>query len=157
MSREKSTISDEQRKNISVRFNKFLKKVGKEVPDLVVLPRLKRSTLYSVSNGDRLPGSEFLLSLKWNFPLLNLNWLLTGEGKMFLEDEPKPGVRRSLPVESEADLELLNLIEKTWEVLRSETPYSEALKSNIVVFHYGVEKEGSGGSPPEKVSGSLGN
>lgn len=40
-----------------------------------------------VENGLKMPGSEFLLSLKRNFDV-DLNWLLTGEGEAPKEKNP---------------------------------------------------------------------
>lgn len=41
-----------------------------------------------LENNKKLPGSEFLLSLKRVFPHLNLNWFLLGEGERTIKKSP---------------------------------------------------------------------
>ena len=41
------------------------------------------------------PGHEFFIKLKKTFPLINLNWLLIGQGGMHLEDKMPVGINKT--------------------------------------------------------------
>jgi len=69
--------------------------------------RLNTSSGYisEIESGKTMPGGNFLISLKREFNI-NSNWLLTGEGDMFLEDKNKA-----------SQIEDLNLIPEIKEII----------------------------------------
>ena len=71
--------------------------------------KIKRPTLAGYEKGDFPPSTEFLLKIRKIYNV-NINWLLTGEGEMYLsgkeiaiEKPLKPGFKQ-IPIYSERDL-----------------------------------------------------
>ena len=48
-----------------------------------------RGSVSHILSGRNKPGYDFLESLLLHFPTLNLEWLLTGKGKMYHENKPE--------------------------------------------------------------------
>jgi transcriptional regulator with XRE-family HTH domain len=51
---------------------------------------IQRSSLSHVLSGRNKPSLDFMLKVKERFPEINLDWLLLGSGKMFVEDKNGP-------------------------------------------------------------------
>ena len=72
-----------------------------------------RASVSHVLSGRNNPSYEFIRSIMLKYPLLNIEWLILGEGKMYrnlptspvLPSEPEPEADL-LPFPSEADLSL---------------------------------------------------
>ena len=96
----------------------------------------KQGYISEIERGLKIPGGELLLSLKHAYPNLNLDWLLTGQGEMFLDSDQKNS----------------ELIEKTKAVLASNTQHAETLSGNIEgafrLLELDQEKEGEVGKDP---------
>lgn len=73
---------------------------------------------------------------------LSLDWLLTGEGPMKLEDSGNNYfVMEQQAAYAVDDPKVTELLRMAREVLASETVYAEALQSNLVAFHRAVTRE----------------
>ena len=62
---------------------------------------------------------------------INANWLLTGKGDMQTTNTPS---------EHHPDKHIDTLIQKTLDILTSDSVYSGALTSNIIAFHQSLEQ-----------------
>ena len=89
----------------------------------------------------KLPKPEYLLRI-FEVYNISIDWLLTGEGEMIPGDKKGSLYNK---VEDE-DLEIVELLSRTKEILKSGTDYSASLSANIRSFHHAVkmEKEVSG-------------
>lgn len=56
---------------------------------------IQRSTLSHLFSGRNKPGFEFLIKITDEFPLLNLNWLITGNGEMYLSSSDEEELKGS--------------------------------------------------------------
>ena len=54
-----------------------------------------RGSVSNILSGRNKPGYDFLESLMLHFPALNLEWLLTGKGKMYKEPGAETGLEAS--------------------------------------------------------------
>lgn len=66
-----------------------------------------------VENGKQIPGGEILLTLKREFPTVNLNWLFTGKGEMLLaasEVEAEKSTEELIASLKEADIRIQEVI-----------------------------------------------
>jgi transcriptional regulator with XRE-family HTH domain len=77
-------------------------------------------TLQRYEKGEREPSSDFLINLKNKFNV-NINWLLTGQGKMFLEEDKGDNKIEKEILEllsNEPDIEkkkaLLDFLKRVW-------------------------------------------
>ena len=55
-------------------------------------------------------GSDVIERIIKEYPQINLIWLITGKGEMFIKDIPKPKVRTALEIESYID----NRLKQHW-------------------------------------------
>ncbi len=51
---------------------------------------VSESSIKKYEKGSSMPGGEFFIGLVQNFPDINIRWLLTGQGEMFLQSSEKP-------------------------------------------------------------------
>ena len=91
-------------------------------------------TLQRYEKGEREPSSEVLVNIKQKFKV-NMNWLLTGEGKMFLEEDEKENSIEKEILEllaNEPDEEkkkaLLDFLKRVW-VSRQPSSLDTSLKN----------------------------
>ena len=67
-----------------------------------------RASVSHILKGRNKPGYDFFEGVTRNYPSLNLEWLLTGKGKMYRFDESKPSddlpTFRESPAGTETDL-----------------------------------------------------
>lgn len=67
-----------------------------------------RASVSHILKGRNKPGYDFFEGVTRNYPSLNLEWLLTGKGKMYRFDESKPSddlpIFRESPAGTETDL-----------------------------------------------------
>lgn len=76
---------------VSERFNALLKALNLSVPDLARKLGYERSDkLYNISKGKYLPSFEIMFDITMKFVSINANWLLTGEGSMFRNEQEQP-------------------------------------------------------------------
>ena len=88
----------------------------------------------NLSNKIRRGSIDFFALIKWaGNSSVNLNWLLSGKGTAFVSE--------TINVDSSYDIETAELVEKTKQVVQSDTIYGEALKTNIHSFHQAMAGE----------------
>lgn len=120
-------------------FNFDKRKQGKFAEIIGVSP----SYLSEVINLKSGPSYNLIFGIAKEFPGINLNWLLTGEGEIIEADDVnflKNGIIGEFSVEY-SNKELIktdSLINKAFEVLGSDTIYKYALASNINAFHHAM-------------------
>lgn len=72
---------------VSERFNSLLAALNLNVPDMARCLGYERSDkLYNISRGKYLPSFEIMYDITKKFVSVNANWLLTGEGAMFRDN-----------------------------------------------------------------------
>ena len=49
-----------------------------------------RASISHILNGRNKPGFDFILNMSKHFPTLNIEWLITGKGKMYKESQHSP-------------------------------------------------------------------
>ena len=120
-----SEIIKRVKKHLNIKTNKeYADIIGISPPDLS--KRKKSGTL--------LP-----LIVEWGVAnKVNLQWLITGEGEMIREDKKGSLYNK---VEPDEDPEIVDLLSRTVEILRSDTDYSASLSANIRSFHHAVKTE----------------
>ena len=89
------------------------------------------SFLSEVVNLKSGPSFSLLFGIAKEFPGINLNWLLTGEGEIIKSDG----------IDQDADPEVAELVNLTKEVLKSGTDYSSSLTANIRSFYHAIRTE----------------
>lgn len=80
-----------QRNKISERLEQVRKSKNLKQPAFAKILGTRASTISDIETGKNMPGGKFLIALKSAFPELDLNWLLCGEGEMFLQSLGKEG------------------------------------------------------------------
>ncbi len=72
-----------------------MRELGVNQKDLAAQIDYPRTNLSNFVNGNvKSPKIDLIVALANNFPQLNLNWLLTGEGEMWKEDYVKSGKKK---------------------------------------------------------------
>jgi transcriptional regulator with XRE-family HTH domain len=96
-----------------------------------------------VENGLKMPGSEFLVSLKRTFDDIDLHWLLTGEGEMRRRVDQAGGVdvaEAPIPYSTDRQTEVLH--HKLQRVLDyGKKTDIEAVKGMLKALDPGVKKQ----------------
>ncbi|MEW6670189.1 MAG: helix-turn-helix domain-containing protein [Thermodesulfobacteriota bacterium] len=82
----------------------------------------------------RTPHVDHLIRIRDTYRI-DLNWLLTGEGEMVWSDSKDT----SIIYKEGDDPELIELLQMTREVLKSDTNYASSLSANIRSFHESVQ------------------
>lgn len=75
-------------KNLGFRFLLFRKAIEKTIKELAFELRTKEATLNGIESGTVYPEITILHFLRKEYGL-NINWLLTKEGKMFERERPQ--------------------------------------------------------------------
>ena len=83
-----------------------------------------RGSVSNILAGRNKPGYDFLESLLLHYPNLNLEWLLTGKGKMYHENEN--GMPMETPSQQEDPVQL--------DLFSLQAPASNREISKIMVF-----------------------
>lgn len=84
-----------------------------------------RGSVSNILAGRNKPGYDFLESLILHYPQLNLEWLVSGKGKMYHENENGIPVENAAPVQDDpVQLDLFSL----------QSPSSNREISRIMVF-----------------------
>ena len=103
---------------------KFAVKIGISATYLSAILKRKKNpsfdTIYAIAN---------------KFPKANLEWLLSGEGEMFRQEDDTYIYKDAL----DPDPEVAKLLTMTREILKSKTNYAVSLAANIHSFHESVE------------------
>lgn len=84
---------------VSERFNSLLKALKLSVSDLAKsLGYSRYDKLYNISNGKNLPSFEILHDITNKFVSVNANWLLTGKGNMFNDENDESAITPSYSI-----------------------------------------------------------
>lgn len=93
------------------RLLQFLQAENITQSQLADILSVARGSVSHILSGRNKPGYDFLESLLLHFPSLNLDWLMTGKGRMYRDSEPSdapesassdvlPVIHASLPARS---------------------------------------------------------
>ncbi len=66
------------------RINNWIKKEGLKSSELADTIGVNRSTISHVLSGRNKPSIDFLQKLLFSYPNINANWLITGDGNMYV-------------------------------------------------------------------------
>ncbi len=81
---------------VSDRFVLFMREQGLNQKDLAERINYPRTNLSNFVNGNvKSPKIDLLVALASEYPQLNINWLLLGEGNMWNNDYVKSGKKKS--------------------------------------------------------------
>ena len=116
-------------KEINVRILQFLKNVGLNRSKLADMLGMNKSTLISQMNGNRGISLEVLTKIFDAFPILNKDWVFTGQGKMTLV--PDEGAEADTAYLAKMR-SLQNEIQELRIKLREKDAQIDVLKSLIV-------------------------
>lgn len=59
--------------------------------------KVSRGTLSHILSGRNRPGYDFLESVMLHYPSLSIDWLMTGRGRMYRDEQGVPADYQSLP------------------------------------------------------------
>jgi transcriptional regulator with XRE-family HTH domain len=111
--------------NISLRLKGFREHLGYSQKDFSDILSIERVAYNKIENGTKKPGNDIYTPLYEKFNL-NLNWLITGEGEMFL---PNSKNKSSM---GENEVEILSLY-------RNNKQFRELMDNMIDVYKGGYD------------------
>ncbi len=82
------------------RLERLLEEYKLNSSQLADILGVQRSGISHILAGRNKPSFDFLVRIIQNFPEINANWLITGKGRMFIEegeDELKPTAKPAMP------------------------------------------------------------
>lgn len=97
---------------MNTRLQQFLAAENLSQSQLADTIGVARASISHIVAGRNKPGFDFIESLSRHFPALNLEWLITGKGKMYSD-----GSKREIP----AELPLFEPVDSPAQDYRSET------------------------------------
>ena len=89
-----------EKEKIGDRFRRFREKLGKAQHEFGTELNVSQSTIANIERGKSSPNISYLNYFYYNYRL-DINWLLTNEGEMFFEVNPK----------DESYLDLVNMMQ----------------------------------------------
>ncbi|MBP5567311.1 MAG: helix-turn-helix transcriptional regulator [Bacteroidales bacterium] len=99
-----------------------------------------RASISHILAGRNKPGFEFIENVAKRYPSLNIEWFITGKGKMYKSASEAPVAQVSPAVED--DIPTVDLFSKPVEPIKSitldkprQTPIKEKNISKILVFY----------------------
>lgn len=132
----------------------------KDYKDLADAIGVKRTMIYSwVKNGSITQTGKILAK----FPYIRLEWLETGEGPMFTDDQhDQPPLKQVLQAvdlvydlkeddDQKEPVDIEEMVKMTRTILESKTVYKSALASNVRAFYKAVNDEGEMDSMREEL------
>lgn len=72
--------------SINQRLKIFVKSINSNPTAIGTKIGVSQTSLLKAIKGETLPSSKILVPLKENYPNLNMNWLLIGQGDMLLDE-----------------------------------------------------------------------
>jgi len=82
--------------SVHQRFSEMLKELKSNPTKLAKAIKITPPTIHSIVSGSSLPSAKVLMPLIEVYPSVNLNWLLSGKGKMFLLEDSTPVKNKDL-------------------------------------------------------------
>lgn len=64
-----------------------------------------RASISHILNGRNKPGFDFIANMSRHFPTLNIEWLITGKGRMYKDQQSSPIFQKTEPEPSPAPSE----------------------------------------------------
>jgi len=110
--------------NMNRRLLQFLQAENITQTQLADTLSVARGSVSNILAGRNKPGYDFLESLILHYPNLNLEWLLSGKGKMYHENENGMPIESTPQVDEPVQLDLFSL----------QSPSSNREISKIMVF-----------------------
>ena len=110
--------------NMNRRLLQFLQAENITQTQLADTLSVARGSVSNILAGRNKPGYDFLESLLLHYPNLNLEWLLTGKGKMYHENEN--GMPMETPSQQEDPVQL--------DLFSLQAPTTNREISKIMVF-----------------------
>lgn len=134
MSRKKYSHNEN---TLGGRIRLFRKTNNYTITNFSKLLDISQGSLSDIENNKTKPSANPVENLVHKTDI-NIYWLFTGEGEMIRGDE-KGSVNNELNLDE--DPEIVGLLSKTEEILKSGTEYSASLAANIRSFHHSVDLE----------------
>jgi len=100
---------------------------------------ISQATFHNYTKG-RMPNAESLYNI-CNIYNVNINWLLTGKGDVYIKNKKNYAAEEAPIYNKEKDPETAGLLSMTRDVLKSDTDYSASLAANIRSFHHAIKTE----------------
>jgi transcriptional regulator with XRE-family HTH domain len=145
------------------RMNQLLEALKMSQQDLATATGIKRANINHFATGRRPISKEAAQRIQAVFPTVNLNWLLGGQGEMFVstptlpeQDQPKKkgrsaGDRAFDAIENNPDLEkILEAMERENERLKGENERQKG-----IIEYLEKKLEDRGGAPWQDPKGPI--
>lgn len=84
------TFVTQKYKNMNRRLLQFLQAENITQSQFADILNVARGSVSHILSGRNKPGYDFIESLLLHYPQLNLEWLLTGKGKMYKDGSEEP-------------------------------------------------------------------
>lgn len=84
------TFVTQKFKNMNRRLLQFLQAENITQSQFADILNVARGSVSHILSGRNKPGYDFIESLLLHYPQLNLDWLLTGKGKMYKDGSEEP-------------------------------------------------------------------
>jgi DNA-binding XRE family transcriptional regulator len=108
--------------------------------DFATLFLLKQQDISKIERGKIKPPLELLFKISIHFGI-SLEWLITGQGKMHQANIGIAEIESIYGISRNDSISTGDLVTKTIDILKSNSVYSTALKSNIEAFHHAMNYE----------------
>lgn len=120
-------------RNMNQRLLQFIQAENLSQAQLADLLRVARASVSNILSGRNKPGFDFLESLSLHFPDLNLEWFVTGRGRMY-KSHSEPSLSTGSAVQNPesdllfpADEPAENPVSEADSAAREEIPQPQAL------------------------------
>ena len=89
---------------MNLRLQRFLELEQLSPARLADILGIQRSGISHILSGRNKPGYDFLYKMTQKFPTLNIDWLISGKGKVYKEQAQQPYQEQIEPKSKERDL-----------------------------------------------------
>ena len=89
---------------MNLRLQRFLELEQLSPARLADILGIQRSGISHILSGRNKPGYDFLYKMTQKFPTLNIDWLISGKGKVYKEQTQQPYQEQIEPKSKERDL-----------------------------------------------------
>lgn len=149
--------------DIVYRLQQLIAKSGKDQKDIAKDLKVYESQLSKWATGSTPPRKKTIAKIAKYFGC-NYEWLVTGEGPMFVEEIPPKPVRKRListveqgygaKVEEKPRdaIDMPEMVKMTMVVLDSDSVYRSALATNVRAFYQAVINEGEMNEMREEIT-----
>lgn len=125
--------------NIKERLKNILTEKALSITDAAARCDIPYRSLQNYLRGEREPNAEALISIGTHLGI-NIDWLLTGRGSMYLSEQAKREEVLTEPLEfSHSDLKLLELLNQLEPAVRKDLLRSAREKQRLVTLEKRLE------------------